>query len=132
MNLVKISSHLVGLGYELGKMDCFSLIVEYMKMRGCKIPETFEELTLETYADLFIIDPAKAKEIMIRFMQSQTDELSIGECFAGDIALLSCDDTIFLSIVGGNGTCIGATTEYGVRVLPMNIYKIKRVFRCHL
>lgn len=130
MNLSAISKHLVGRGYDLGTMDCFSLTLEYLILRGCEIPEEFMGQTRDTYADLFLSDPKKAKSIMIKFMEHYTDEIPASKCFAGDMVLMSSAGSLpFLAIDGGNGNCIGATECSGVRVLPMRFYDIEKVFR---
>ena len=131
MNLSAISTHLVGRGYDLGTMDCFSLTLEYLALRGCKIPEEFMGQTRDTYAALYLSDPQRAKAVMIKFMECYTDEIPVSKCFAGDMVLMSSEGSLpFLSIDGGNGNCIGATEEFGVRVLPTRAYTIERGFRC--
>jgi len=129
--LAEITSQIVGKTYQLGKVDCFSIIIIYLKMIGCKIPKSFKGETLSTYKDLYINEPEKAKALMIEFMQSLLEEIPVHKTFAGDILLLQLNNDLpFFGINGGNGKFISACEIQGVQVLPLQYYKILKVFKC--
>jgi len=130
-SLVSLTRGLVGKQYSLGTDDCFSLIIKYLRNCGIDIPGEYMGLTMETYADLFRTDPARAKEVMVALM----DELMIAarpeEAFAGDILLLALNEAPpFLAIHSGNGRVLAATEGRGVCQLSINRYEIVRVWRC--
>lgn len=135
-NLQEISSELVGNSYQLcgeNGLDCFSLIKKYLEIRGFKLPATFKGYGLSNYASLFRTDPARAKDIMLEFMQSISTEMKPYETFAGDVLLIKLkrsNESSFLAIDGGNGICIVASEVDGVCTVSAKYYDIERVFRC--
>lgn len=131
MNLAIITSKLVGLEYELGRMDCFSMIINYLILRGETIPDSFQGQTMATYADLFKTDPVRAKEIMLDLMVFLLDEIAVVKAFAGDVLLLELSDyPPFLAIDGGNGVVVAASPTRGVSPIGKNLYTVRRAFRC--
>jgi len=139
-NLSKITAELVGAPYRLGGLeqaagfDCFSLIYQYLIMRGVDLPKQYKGLTLETYKDLYETDPEQATRVMIEFVEEHMEEIPRHRMFAGDVALarVTGEDRghAFLVIDGGNGNIICATEELGVSITSVKYYKIERVFRC--
>lgn len=122
----------MGQQYELGKMDCFSLILNYCDIIEYVVPEEYMGLTRETYKDLYLSSPVRAKEIMICFMQDHFEEINLSDFFTGDIALLRFNKHIFLGIASGNGTVISANIKEGVHLIQLGQYKMERVFRCRM
>ncbi len=103
-----------------------------MKERGVAIPDEYEGITRDTYKDLFLKDPGKAKEIMLRFIGDYLEEIPPHKALAGDILLLSLRSTMpFLAIAGGNGNIVAASVEHGVSVTPRKHYTIQRAYRWH-
>lgn len=130
-SLVSITRKLVGRGYILGTNDCFSLILNYLSMNGVTVPDNYEGISRDTYADLFTNDPGKAKKLMVSFLDNLLETVPSAEAFAGDILLLVVPGELpFLAINAGNGRVIGAAPSKGVCQLPANKYEIVRVWRC--
>lgn len=118
--------------YELGKVDCFRLCYDFIVENGTELPDGIGNVTIHNYARLFKDDPQKAIHTMIRFMETNLEEIKPNQAFAGDILLLRLNGSHpFLAIHGGNGNIISATEEYGVRTTPIKHYKLKRAFKCH-
>lgn len=130
-NLAGITSKLVGLEYELGKMDCFMLAVEYLKIRGHEFPESYRGLTLVNYKDLWLRDSKKAKIIMIDFLDRLLQPVHNNKRQPGDLLLTKLKGyPAALSIDGGNANIVCATEEKGVTVVPLRYYMIERSWSC--
>ena len=129
---------LVGRPYALGDqgrgLDCFSSIYAYMAEAGQELPDEYQGLTLQTYADLFRADPARAKTIMCEFMGAVTDEIEPGKARVGDVLLLKCrtkpEAGPALGIHGGGGNVVTSSREHGVTVYKLKNYTIERAWRC--
>ena len=136
MSLVKISSELVGMPYRLGgttdALDCFSLIVRYLKMRGITVPHNlvFNGHAISDYPDEYEADPKKMMGVAVEYIASITTEMPVYKTMAGDILFVRTEDNESLVINGGNGTIIAATKERGTVLLDEHGYKTQRVFRC--
>ena len=131
--LAKISAGYVGQEYDLGQMDCFLLVYKYLQERGFCKQVKFKGWTLENYANRFVSDPEKAKEIMIEYVGIQLPSIHINRSVPGDILLLQLkksNTAPFLAIDGGNANFICATEDQGVTVLPMNFYTTLRAWTC--
>jgi hypothetical protein len=129
MSLLTFSQQRVGQGYASGKVDCFHLVYDYLLELGAEIPSTYRGLSLETYYDLFISDPLRAQITMIEFFEEYLDEIYPQYHLAGDILLVSYEDTKFVGIDAGNGKILTVAVEIGVNVSSLRFYKIERVFR---
>jgi len=132
--MIEISQKLVGRKYKLGSMDCFSLILEYMKLVGMEVPKEYNGLTRKTYKKLFEGDHKEAKKIMVQFMEDHFGKRSKYKYKTGDVLLLALQgskEMPFLAIAAGNGNIIAAAEKYGVRVTPIKYYKVRRAFQCH-
>jgi len=134
MNLAKISSRFIGIPYELGRMDCFMAVVRYLQEKGCapNINE-YQGITLETYAEVFLNDPERAKNIMVQLMDDYFSVIESKKAAPGDIALLKLRGNSappFLGIIAGNAIIIIATEQDGVTTYPLKHYKILRAWRC--
>ena len=116
--------------YELGKVDCFRLIYDYLEDK-IELPKEFNGLTLETYGGLFKENPEKAGLLMVAFLETYLNEIALSEITSGDIVVLNYNcGRIFLGIVVANAKVLLVTIEKGVTVLPLKYYQIKRAFRC--
>ena len=133
-----VIGRLVGRPYALGEMgrglDCFSSIYAYLGEAGQELPDEYQGLTLQTYADLFREDPGRAKEIMCEFMGSVADEIEPGLARVGDVLLLKCrtkpEAGPALGIHGGGGNVVTSSREHGVTVYKLKNYTIERAWRC--
>jgi hypothetical protein len=131
-NLAQLTSGLIGLEYELGKMDCFMLIMAYLKKRGISVPERYRGWTLETYKKLYKQSPARARQIMIDFMDEHLDKAHPNKTAPGDIYLLRLKNhPPALAINGGNATVICAAEKKGVVAVPLRYYSIEGAWKCH-
>lgn len=133
MSLARISAKFIGQPYRLGAMDCFAAILGYLSARGIELPAEFEGQTRATYAVFFTEQPAAAKAMMVRLMDSLLPQVAPTLAFAGDLLLLRLPDSDtlpFLAIDGGSGRVLAATIERGVCQLPRNRYQIQRAWRC--
>jgi len=133
--LATFTAAVMGTPYALGSKtgDCFSLVVSYLDFRDIPIPDAFEGVTLETYADLYAADPAGAKEAMVRFISQTLTEIPVHKAFAGDILLLQLKDSEalpFLAIHGGQSSIIAASPECGVMPWAIDHYIVRRAWTC--
>ena len=133
MIFAQLTAKLVGQAYKLGQVDCFSAILQYLEFQGVEIPDEYQGQTRDTYAQFFQDDPVAAKGLMVAFMAECLDEIKPHQAFAGDIMLLTLNDSNalpFLAINGGNGNIIAASESRGVSVTPLKHYTIGRCWRC--
>jgi len=136
MSLVKISSELVGTPYRLGgttdALDCFSLIVRYLQMKGITVPPdlVFKGHAISDYPEEYEADPDKMMGVAVEYIASITTEMPVHKTMAGDILFVRTEDNESLVINGGNGVIIAATKERGTVALDEHEYKTQRVFRC--
>ena len=136
MSLVKISSELVGTPYRLGgttdALDCFSLIVRYLQMKGITVPSdlVFKGHSISDYPEEYEADPDKMMGVAVEYIASITTEMPVHKTMAGDILFVRTEDNESLVINGGNGVIIAATKERGTVALDEHEYKTQRVFRC--
>ena len=136
MSLVKISSELVGTPYRLGgttdALDCFSLIVRYLQMKGITVPSdlVFKGHAISDYPEEYEADPDKMMGVAVEYIASITTEVPVHKTIAGDILFVRTEGNGSLVINGGNGVIIAATKERGTVALDEHEYKTQRVFRC--
>ena len=136
MSLVKISSELVGTPYRLGgttdALDCFSLIVRYLQMKGITVPPdlVFKGHAISDYPEEYEADPKKMMGVAVEYIASITTEVPVHKTMAGDILFVRTEDNESLVINGGNGVIIAATMDRGTVALDEHDYKTQRVFRC--
>lgn len=137
LKLSQLTTQLVGRPYALSStkgLDCFSAVVEYLRLRSVLVPADFEGHSTSEYKALFLSDPSEAKYLMVKFMSSLLDEIRPAFAFAGDILLAhppgeDASSQNFLAIHGGNGVMLAATEERGIFPLPIRVYEISRAFR---
>ena len=132
MRLVELTQDFIGVEYELGTNDCFSLIVQYLKKRGVQTSPKliFQGHKLSEYPKDYRDNPSKMMGVAVDYIASITTELPPAFAVAGDILFVRFEDNESLVIDGGNGTLIAATEESGTVVLNQHDYTVKRVFRC--
>jgi hypothetical protein len=131
VKMVEITQRLIGLKYELGKVDCFRLIITYMELIGKKLPSEYKGYTLETYKDLYLRNSKEAKELMVELMNDLLEPINIHHILPGDICLLKLRSSKpFLGIETGNANLIVAAETKGVTVVPRKYYTILGAWRC--
>lgn len=138
--LARYTSTITGLPYKLGGpadvkgADCFSVVWDYLLYKNINLPNEYEGLTIDTYAQLYRTDPEQAKCIMIRLMKDLLMEIPPHSAVAGDILRLECklgaDVVDFLAIDGGNGRFIMATEKSGVTIWKKRFYNVREAYRC--
>ena len=117
-SLLEISKNLVGRSYELGRSDCFTLVIDYLRLRGVNIPNDveFKGLTFKNYKDAYL-ENTDVIDCAVEFLLQYCKEIKLHECLAGDILLLQNESgTKYLGIDGGNGNVITAVINQDVVV----------------
>jgi len=126
--LSRFTKQIVNRKYDLGQCDCFSLILDYLKFQQVDYPDSFKEVTRETYPDLFKSDPDQAKSLMVEFINELLDEKKRAFRSPGDVLLirLKNSDSLSLAIDGGNSTAVCVSQELGVMVASIEFYDVLR------
>ena len=117
------------LGYAQDGLDCFTLIVEYLKRHGITIPETetIDGVTLRNYKDKYVSDNSTinaAEKYFIRILKEKEPCARM----PGDVLLLAYNETKFFGIDAGNGNILTANTDRGVKIVPGNPYEVLRAW----
>lgn len=126
-NLAKMSALVLGKPFELGCMDCFMLVIDYLRQRGFQLPEEYNGYTLQSYGDLYLDNPNRAREVMVGCLDVMLKQIPAGKVVPGDILLIKLKGTsegFFLAINGGNGNALLVSESRGVISLPIRFYKI--------
>jgi cell wall-associated NlpC family hydrolase len=141
MRMVEATKEYIGVPYKLGGcskdgFDCFWLIVDMIKKQGKSLPEDLEigKYNLANYTKLFSPDTSleERKLVITGFFQKYFDEIEPGQAFIGDVALLELRDMIAAGILVGNDNVMLMFETSGVKIIPMNKFKVDRwrFFRC--
>jgi len=131
MNVARLTMAMVGQPYELGRMDCFGVVVAWLRLRGVDLP-CWEGWAPEDYGAIYAADPETAKCLAPAYLDSFLTSVAPGFAFAGDVLALSLpgEAVPFLAVHGGNGQALTCTPERGVCLLPLDGYEIRRSWRC--
>jgi len=132
MSLADATATLIGREYTLGSCDCFSVIIDYLRLMGVELPEKYHGYTLDTYSELFTSAPAKACEIMVNLMDDILQPIVPGLIRPGDIMLLHLrgkSGNMFLAINGGNGHALFAVRGHPVSLYPARYYRVLKGWR---
>jgi hypothetical protein len=129
-SVLEISKKFVGQPYELGKCDCLTMIIDYLRLLGIKISknESFKEVNLKNYADLYRRNSGTI-ERAADWLATKCEEVQPHESLPGDILYLEENNTKFFGIDGGNGKIIAPIVGDAVSVLRSEKCKRLRVFR---
>ena len=139
MNLYKNTCNLLGKKYNLGSqdlncgVDCFTLIVCYLRNRGIDIPvdESFNGLTFDNYKSAYLEDKQSLMKTAVEYLKTKTKKIQFYQIMAGDILLIeSCNGNRSFGIDTGNGFAISISETDGVISLSKNDFKIIEAFRC--
>lgn len=129
-NFHEISKQLIGQPYELGKCDCLTMVLDYLRLLGVDIAqnESFNGINLQNYADLYrrnngTIDSAAD------WLATKLREIKPHESLPGDVLFLEEDGSRFIGIDGGNGKIIAAVIGKTVGVMRSESCKRLRAFR---
>lgn len=133
----EITSHYTGKQYELGKNDCFFVIINILREIGINIPNDteIEGINSDNCIELWQRNPARAKEMMVKFAEYIADEIPIRQRRTGDLILLTVINNYknkypfpFIGLQVGD-KIISATKEFGVKAYKLNYFNIIKVFR---
>ena len=129
-SVLEISQRIVGKPYELGKCDCITMIIDYLRLLGVKISqnESFEEVNLKNYADLYRKNSGTIEKAA-DWLATKCKEIKPHESLPGDILFLEGNKTKFFGIDGGNGKIIAPIVGDTVSVLRSGDCTRLRVFR---
>jgi hypothetical protein len=128
------SQQQVGRPYGLGQADCLTLLLDLCEHAGVPVPESFEGVTRESYADLYRTDPRRANEILMQFLESVADPIPTERTITGDILVAvprhQPDHEPFLLIRAGGDRVLGAFADRGrVDLGPIRGYQVLRAYR---
>jgi len=137
MNLAIMTAKYVGTPYKLGGwsreegFDCLSLMLSIADDRGIEVPEEFEGVTRETYAELWETNKKKAERLLFKFAASLGQEIPPHRAFAGDllIAKSKADGSLVLAIHAGQSLMLSAFTDTGVDLVGLDHYEIKKAYK---
>lgn len=135
--LAELTAKLIGAPYKLGGhnakegFDCYSLFLAACDYWGAHIPDAFDGLTLENYAERFRQDPDGTKKILFRFLGTIGQEIRPSRAFAGDLLVTTVkgSDIPGIGIHAGNDGILAAYRERGVAVMPLRAYNIIKAYR---
>jgi len=134
MNFSVWSNSVIGKPFELGKVDCFRLVFDYLQECGLRLPEEYKGLAMPDYAHAYLQNREGLIQKAIAYMSEYLKELEIHQAFTGDILVVKLRWfealPISFGIDGGNGIIISVTEKMGVIPIEKKLYNIMRVFRC--
>lgn len=127
-NFAHATSTVIGKSYELGKMDCFSMVRKLMENYGFSIAENeeFRGLTLNNYAEKYKQNHSVVYDV-VDYLAQTFDEVPVNRTIAGDVLLVkNKHGEPLLCIDAGNGLVMTAIVGEDVRLLKASLYtKIK-------
>jgi hypothetical protein len=138
MNLSNITARFIGVSYKLGSLnrkeglDCFSLIVNYLREIGYDINSDiiYKGFDFNNYGKAFQKYP-DILNVAIEWFSEFLEEIPTHRAVAGDIIYASLKNNApAFGIEAGNGYMITVTVERGVTALNKKHYDIERVFKC--
>ncbi len=138
MNLSEVTSKLVGAKYSLGSMDisggldCFSLILNYLRNSGYNIPDDleFKGYTLKNYAEKYSKDP-DIINIGYEYLSMLLENVSPSKAVAGDILFARLENNApSFGIDGGNGNMLIVSESGGVQIIDKKYYTIEKALKC--
>jgi len=129
-SLLEISQKFIGKPYKLGKCDCLTMIIDYLRLFGLDIPnsESFNGVNLKNYADLYRRNSGTI-ECAADWLATKCKEVKPHESLPGDILFLEENNKKFFGIDGGNGKIIAPVIGDSVEALRSDNCKRLRVFR---
>jgi hypothetical protein len=134
-NLLELTEGMVGSNYDLGNMDCFSIIIMYLARQEVCLPTEFEGMTLATYAQAYKKDPVATREKMFACLDSVMTPVLAEHAKPGDVLLLklrASSGVPFPAIDGGNANVIFADKQRGVMLTSVRPYRVLKGWKCQL
>lgn len=138
INLTKATKELIGAKYGLGSMDqtdgldCFSLIINYLRNIGYDIPEDskYKGYTSKNYGKEY----AKNPDIINRgyeYLSTILQKISPTKAVAGDILFARLENNLpSFGIDSGNGSMIIVTEVNGVQIIDKKHYTVEGALGC--
>ena len=131
-----VTGKYTGKPYILGETDCFSILVRLLRDIGVHIPGDMEidGINADNYIELWLKDPARAKEMMTRFAEAIADEVPLGKKHTGCLLLLSVKHQYknkypydFIAIQVGD-KIVSSSDAYGVGAFSLSFFNIKKCY----
>ncbi|WP_041281518.1 DUF6950 family protein [Desulfocurvibacter africanus] len=132
-SFARLTSELLGREYELGRWDCFALVLHWLELRGVQVPEQFEGVGRDDYAELFRRAPEEAKALMGRFFDTILEPCDPRHVQPGDILLvrpLFSEAPAFTVVYAGNGQALSAVEGIGTNKFTLTRYEPVRGWQC--
>ena len=142
LRLAEISAKLVGKPfiagweeYEEGKgLDCFTLIIEYLRLRGKIITGEykFKEYKAKNYLEIYKESKVKGIGVVIGFFRTFMQEINKNFTNAGDVLILKNKkiktDIVHFGIECANSRVIVALTNDSIEVMDKKYFKVIGAF----
>ncbi|MEG6551907.1 hypothetical protein V6C53_16885 [Desulfocurvibacter africanus] len=132
-SFARLTTGLLGRTYELGRWDCFAIVIRWLEIKGVEIPEQFEGVGRDDYAGLFRRAPEEAKALMLRFLDALLAPCDPRLAQAGDILLvrpLFSEAPAFTVVYAGNGQALSAVEGIGTNKFTLTRYEPVRGWQC--
>lgn len=121
LTLWRVTAKYVGQPFE--KLSCMGLIYKFYREEcGVMLPETFEELTLDNFADRYEADRPACEDILRRWACAVGDAVSPAEkpqAYDLMIVYSKISGRTIPAIYLGRGQALYSNMERGVEVLPV-------------
>lgn len=134
LRFYQFSRQHVGQPYTLGTADCLTLLLDLCEHIGISIPDSFDGVTRETYADLYASNPERAGRILLKFVCAVAQPIATNKTMTGDILFAvprhEPNYEPFVLLHAGGDRVLGAFQDRGrVDLGPIRGYKIIRAYR---
>lgn len=97
--------------------DCMGLVYAYCRDMQKPIPDTFEDLTLDNYAEFYMANKEKVEKVLVDYFGTIGTEVNVKEIIAGDLLVMNTGGgTLFPAIYCGNNKFITSYIDVGVLV----------------
>ena len=129
----------LGKPYRLGENDCLTLVMDFCKSAGVDVPDEFEGIRKDAYAEFYQRDPAAAHETFIRWVANIGDEINPSHAFTGDVLVMRPKGSTeskwpSVAIHAGGDRIIGAYADRRCRVElgPLRGYEVIKAYRIRM
>lgn len=109
--------------------DCLSMVLDFYRGCGVKLPEEFRGFTRENYAERW--KRGEGRQEIREFYGSLGRRVDVNYALPGDLMIYEWEDTVTAGIYLGNGHAL-MCFEKGLKVVPFRFFKSKliEVRRC--
>lgn len=139
--MISISQKLVGLPFKHCSagmnegIDCFRLAIEYLRLKGAKIPEdtVFKGLPIFDYKGIYAENAERTMQLAVEFIESITKPIKVGFEIAGDILIMRMKKIknlpLNIGVNAGNNFVIVAVRGDVVRLVNKSFFYIDKALR---